>query len=95
MPRISEQPKSVPRKDQYTAGDVAALYGVSHRTACKMIDQGIIKGHTLPGSRERRVHHADLLRHARGNHGNFRYVLDKIEGLSDEEKQPLPDPEQP
>ena len=88
--KIGDYPKTLPKAEQYTAGEVAILYGVSHRTACKMIDTGLIKGHTIPGSKERRVLHADLMAHARGNQGNFKYVLDKIEGLTDEEKTLLP-----
>jgi hypothetical protein len=90
MPKIADYPKTLPRQEQYTAGEVAILYGVSHRTACKMIDSGLIRGRTLPGSRERRVLLTEILAHARGNHGNFQYVLDKIEGLTPEEKTLLP-----
>lgn len=86
MTRKADYPKTVERKDEYTAGDIAIVYGVAHRTACKLIDEGTIAGHRVPGGRERRVLHADLMRHARGNFGNFKYVLDKIEGLTDEER---------
>lgn len=86
----SDYPRSLPRADEYTSTEVAILYGVSTRTACKMIDTGILKGHVVPGGKERRVRHADLMAHARGSHGNFAYVLDKIDGLTAEEKTLLP-----
>lgn len=91
----SEYPPSIPRAAEYTAGDVAILYGVAHRTACSMIDRGILKGHRVPGGIERRVRHEDLMRHARGNHGNFAYVLAKIDGLSEEERAIFPPDRQP
>jgi hypothetical protein len=68
----------LPRREQYSAGDIAFLYGVSHRTAVRMIDSGTIPGHTIPGSRVRRVLHADLVGHVNGADGKLDYVLEKI-----------------
>ena len=75
--RIEDYPRTLPEQEQYTAGEVAILYGVSHRTACKMIDTGALKGFTVPGSKERRVLLADIRAHvaARPQYG---YVLAKI-----------------
>lgn len=74
-----DYPTKIFRKAQYTAGDIAALYGVSHRTACKMIDTKIIAGHTVPGSKQRRVSHEALVAHVSA-HAEYAFVLDKIEG---------------
>jgi hypothetical protein len=75
--KIADYPRTLARQEQYTAGEVAILYGVSHRTACKMIDTGAIKGFTLPGSKERRVLHSAIQEHVEAN-PQYRYVLDKI-----------------
>lgn len=79
--KIADYPKSLPLQEQYTAGDVAVIYGVSHRTACKWIDEGAIKGFTLPGSKERRVLLTAIQEHVEAN-PHYKYVLDKIEGFS-------------
>lgn len=76
---IADQPKTIEKKDQYTAGDIAALYSVSHRTACKMIDTNVISGFKIPGGLERRVLHSAVLRHVAAN-PQYKYVLDKIIG---------------
>ena len=75
--KIADYPKTLPKQEQYTAGEVAILYGVSHRTACKMIDGGSIKGFTVPGSKERRVLYTSIRDHVTTN-PQFVYVLDKI-----------------
>lgn len=75
--RIEDYPKSLPRKEQYTAGEVAILYGVSHRTACKMIDNGTIQGITVPGGKERRVLMSAIREHVAA-HPQYAYVLGKI-----------------
>ena len=75
--RISDYPKTLPRKEQYTAGEVAVLYGVSHRTACNMIDSGSIPGFKVPGSRERRVLLTSIEAHVAAN-PNFAFVLAKV-----------------
>lgn len=78
MPKISGYPKTLPRQEQYSAGEVAILYGVSHRTACKLIDTGIIPGFTVPSSKERRVLLASIHAHVKAN-PQYAYVLTKIE----------------
>lgn len=75
--KISEYPKTLPLQEQYTAGEVAILYGVSHRTACKLIDEGAIKGFTVPGSKERRVLFTALVDHVTAN-PQYTFVLAKI-----------------
>ena len=75
--KIADYPKTLPKQEQYTAGEIAILYGVSHRTACKMIDGGAIKGFTVPGSKERRVLYTAIKEHVLAC-PQFRYVLDKI-----------------
>jgi hypothetical protein len=75
--RVSDFPKSLPRAEQYTAGEVAILYGVSHRTACRMIDEGALAGFKVPGSKERRVLHTAIVAHVEANPA-FAYVLAKI-----------------
>jgi hypothetical protein len=87
--RKSEYPDRISKMKEYTAGDISILYGVAHRTACRLIDEWIIQGYRLPGVNgkpgERRVLHSNLMNHARGNRGNFKYVLTKIDGLTPEE----------
>ena len=75
--RISQYPTSLPKQEQYTVGDVAILYGVSHRTACKLIDGGEINGFTLPGGKERRVLFTSIQKHVAAN-PRFQHVLAKI-----------------
>lgn len=75
--KIADYPKTLPKKEQYTAGEVAILYGVSHRTACKMIDGGAIEGFTVPGSKERRVLFTAVQKHVAAN-TVYSYVLAKI-----------------
>ena len=77
--KIADYPKTLPSQEQYTAGEVAVLYGVSHRTACKMIDGGSIKGFTVPGSKERRVLLTAIQEHVKAN-PNYTFVLAKIQG---------------
>lgn len=76
---IADYPKTIEKKDQYTAGDIAVLYGVAHRTACKMIDSGVLSGFKVPGGQERRVLHSAVMRHVAAN-PQYKYVLDKIIG---------------
>lgn len=73
----NQYPKTLPLKEQYRAGEVAILYGVSHRTACKMIDNGDIEGFTVPGSKERRVLFASIAAHVKAS-PQYQFVLDKI-----------------
>ena len=75
--RIADYPKTLPAQEQYTAGEIGVLYGVSHRTACKMIDSGALKGFTVPGSKERRVLQTDLRAHIAA-HPQYGFVLEKI-----------------
>ena len=84
MPKILLSAKNgqIPARDQYTAGEIAWLMGVAHRTACKLIDEGLLAGFRLPVSpgarlRERRVHHAALLIFI-GKHPEYDYMLDKL-----------------
>lgn len=77
--KIADYPKTLPRQEQYTAGEVAILYGWSHRTACKMIDSGVIKGFNLPNSKERRVLFSAITEHVAAN-PQYQYVLTKIAG---------------
>jgi hypothetical protein len=72
----------IPQQDQYTAGEIAYMMGVAHRTACKFIDEGLIKGFRLPAPagkkiRERRVHHNALMAFIKEN-PDYRYMLDRI-----------------
>ena len=52
------------RDEWLTTGQVAAACGVSPRTAAKWFDRGLLKGHRLPGSRDRRVRRDDAARFA-------------------------------
>jgi hypothetical protein len=46
--------------DVLTVGRCAILLHVSHRSVAKWIDGGLLPGYTLPASKDRRVHAADL-----------------------------------
>ena len=43
-----------------------------------MIDGGSIASHTIPGSKKRRVRHADILKYVEKN-PEFAYILEHIE----------------
>lgn len=75
--KVSDYPKTLPYKEQFSAGDIAVLYGVSHRTACKMIDSGSIKGFTVPGSKARRVLFSSIKAHVAANPA-YAFALAKI-----------------
>lgn len=45
-----------------TCGKVAAIFKVAPRTVAKWIDTGTLRGYRLPGSKDRRVHRAELIR---------------------------------
>ncbi|SIO37743.1 hypothetical protein SAMN05444166_4214 [Singulisphaera sp. GP187] len=74
---LDQYPATITKKEQYTAGDVAILFGVSHRTACKMIDRGDLSGFTIPGSKERRVLHAEIVKYVSAN-PQYTHILAKI-----------------
>lgn len=48
-------------RDVFSTGQVAARCGVSTRTTMKWVDTGLIVGHRMPGSNDRRVLAADLV----------------------------------
>lgn len=68
------------QKETYTAGEIAALFSVSHRTACKYLDKGVLPGFRFPGSQRRLVRHADLVKFVAA-HPEFAPVLTKLEPL--------------
>lgn len=63
-------------RQMFTTGHVADLVGVAPRTATKWIDSGIIKGHRLPGSKDRRVLRVDLV--AFLVERNYGFALERI-----------------
>ncbi len=50
-----------------TSGQVAVICGVARRTVSKWADSGRLKAHRIPGSLDRRVMPADLLKFLRDN----------------------------
>ncbi len=76
--RIADYPKTMKRREQYTTGDIARLFGVSNRTAAKMIDQGSLQAHTVPGGKERRVLHSTLEEYVSA-HPQYKYVFNKLQ----------------
>ena len=76
--KIHEYPEKIAKKEQYSAGEVAVVFRVSPRTSCQMIDGGSIASHTIPGSKKRRVRHADILKYVEKN-PEFAYILEHIE----------------
>ncbi len=51
-----------PNKQVFTAGQVAKLCNVAHRTVSKWFDQGLIKGYRIPGRNDRRIPIAEVIR---------------------------------
>lgn len=43
-----------------TTGQISTLCSVAPRTVSKWIDTGLLKGHRIPGSKDRRVLYSDL-----------------------------------
>ena len=50
------------RKDVLTTGQVAQICNVAPRTVTKWFDSGQLKGYRIPGSRDRRIPTAELIR---------------------------------
>lgn len=48
-----------------TTSEIGRMTGVSCRTAARWVDEGLLKGYRLPGSKHRRVPPAELLAFAR------------------------------
>lgn len=55
------------RKDVLTTGEVARICHVAPRTVSKWFDSGRLKGYRVPGSKDRRIPRADLLRFMRAH----------------------------
>jgi excisionase family DNA binding protein len=49
-------------KDVLTTGEVAEICNVASRTVSKWFDQGTLQGYRIPGSRDRRIPVANLIR---------------------------------
>lgn len=45
----------------FTTGQIAEICKVSHRTVCRWIDSGRLKGYRIPGSKFRRVPRENLI----------------------------------
>jgi excisionase family DNA binding protein len=54
-------------KNVLTTGDVAKICNVAPRTVSKWFDSGQLKGYRIPGSKDRRIPLAELLRFMRAN----------------------------
>ena len=55
------------RKDILTTGQVARICKVAPRTVTKWFDSGRLKGYRIPGSRDRRIPKAELVRFMRAH----------------------------
>jgi len=55
------------RKDILTTGQVAEICSVAPRTVTKWFDGGQLRGYRIPGSRDRRIPFAELIRFMRAN----------------------------
>lgn len=62
---LARETRSV--RDVLTTGQVARLCGVAPRTASQWVDSGMLPGWRLPGSKDRRVARAALVRFLRDN----------------------------
>ena len=49
-------------KDVLTTGQVSRICNVAPRTVCKWFDSGQLRGYRIPGSRDRRIPLAELIR---------------------------------
>src|SRR5512137_1885636 len=56
------------RKDVLTTGQVASICNVAPRTVSKWFDSGQLRGYRIPGSKDRRIPLAQLVRFMR-DHG--------------------------
>lgn len=56
------------RSPTYTTGAASKICNVAPRTVSQWVDSGMLKGHRLPGSQDRRIAHDDLVRFMR-QHG--------------------------
>ncbi len=54
-------------KNVLTTGDVARICNVAPRTVSKWFDSGQLKGYRIPGSKDRRIPLAELIRFMRAN----------------------------
>lgn len=59
--RTAGSARPIGRETHLTSGKVGHLVGTSCRTVCKWIDSGVLKGHRLPESLDRRVRAGDLV----------------------------------
>jgi excisionase family DNA binding protein len=55
------------RKDVLTTGQVAEICSVAPRTVTKWFDSGQLKGYRIPGSKDRRIPTAELIRFMRAH----------------------------
>jgi excisionase family DNA binding protein len=55
------------KKDVLTTGQVANICNVAPRTVTKWFDAGQLKGYRIPGSRDRRIPTAELIRFMKAN----------------------------
>src|SRR5215204_7253989 len=54
-------------KDVLTTGEVAKICNVAPRTVSKWFDSGTLKGYRIPGSRDRRIPSAELIKFMRAH----------------------------
>ena len=51
----------IERNEIYTTGQIAEICGVSSRTVVKWFDEGELRGYRIPGSKDRRYTHKNLI----------------------------------
>jgi len=56
-----------PRKHVLTTGEVAKICNVAPRTVSKWVDSGQLRGYRIPGSKDRRIPHDQLVRFMRAH----------------------------
>lgn len=59
--RMSSSAMKAKTQKAFAVGQIADLCLVARKTAQEWIDEGWLRGHSLPGSNERRVHRDDLV----------------------------------
>lgn len=58
----SKSKVAVKKKDIYTTGEVATICSVAPRTVSNWFDSGLLAGYRIPGSKDRRIPHNQLIK---------------------------------
>jgi len=62
----------------FSTNQVARLFGVDHDAVSRLFDSGRLSGYRIPGSRDRRIPHSNLVRFVRDNADALGVVGEKV-----------------